>query len=264
MKITLAYGLPGSGKSTKLASLVKQEDVSRGYKQVFFTEDENFQFEYSGVVSKEKYFVYEGQHRSQDQIIDFLFKNPTEIRDFLEKIPKATQLEIYCFEMDVEASIHNDKGRRSVDSIATIKKMAKDYRVLTKEDFSWFKGTVKIHVLPTVRKTLTCLDRKDLQYGIIHKGISKTFLDDFNKRKFYIEELNDDNDGTEKFDEFVESFWPTITFLNYKKLKKECYKVVSHHYSDYYEESRDVYFGVVDVEKLETMINKLKDENAVQ
>lgn len=121
MKLIIAYGRPGSGKTTKLKSL-------QGTYYDFDTPDTR---------KNVKTFIKDlpdGTH-----IIDFLLIELNDFVDFFFKNHPSAFLEIYEFNTPIEICLERDSGRRTKSSKELITKMVLA-KINERENLTIYKG----------------------------------------------------------------------------------------------------------------------------
>lgn len=121
MKLIVAYGRPGSGKTTKLKSL-------KGAYYDFDTPDKR------KCVKTVIENLPEGTH-----IIDFLLTDVNDFVDFFFKNHPTALLEIYEFNTPIEICLERDSGRRTKSSKELITKMVLA-KINERENLTIYKG----------------------------------------------------------------------------------------------------------------------------
>jgi len=121
MKLIVAYGRPGSGKTTKLKSL-------QGTYYDFDTPDKR------KTVKKFIEDLPDGTH-----IIDFFLTDVNDFVEFFFKNHPIALLEIYEFDTPIEICLERDFGRRTKSSEELITKMVLE-KISERENLTIYKG----------------------------------------------------------------------------------------------------------------------------
>ena len=245
--INILIGLPGSGKSTfgnKMATsrhdmLIKFDDYIKDGKMPSYDEVWKDTFRYQTFYSP--YFV----------ILDGLFLTNSSRKSVIQsliyyvehkKINKG-----YCYRIiyhfwneDRDTCLHNDKGRRSVDSSITIKNapyepVDMDYIEKDIKDYI-YDHRVKNHTVVHA----TVYDKFFQSYGTtsnpdIMKSEEEWSLGgtarDWNGS---VELMRDETPDFVEFDELIEKVCPNISFIQYKNIYRKCVVQKTGTECDYY------------------------------
>lgn len=245
--INILIGLPGSGKSTfgnKMANnrhdmLIGFDDYIKDGKLSSYDEIWKDTFRYQTFYSP--YFV----------ILDGLFltnsSRKSVIQSLIDYVEKKKTNNGYCYRIiyhfwneDRDACLHNDKGRRSVDSSITIKNapyesVDVDYIEKDIKDYI-YDHRVKNHTV--VRATV--YDKFFQSYGStsepdIMKSEEEWTLGgttrDWNGS---VELMRDETPDFVEFDELIERICPNISFIQYKNIYRKCVTQKTRTDYDYY------------------------------
>lgn len=245
--INILIGLPGSGKSTfgnKMANnrhdmLIKFDDYIKDGKMTSYDEIWKDTFRYQTFYSP--YFV----------ILDGLFLTNSSRKSVIQSLIDYVEHKkinngysyriIYHFwNEDRETCLHNDKGRRSVDSSITIKnapyeQVDMDYIEKDIKDYI-YDHRVKNHTV--VRATV--YDKFFQSYGTISDpDIMKSEEEwtlggttrDWNGS---VELMRDETPDFVEFNELIEQVCPNISFIQYKNIYRKCVVQKTRTDYDYY------------------------------
>lgn len=276
-KITIITGLPGSGKTTladklwnkdKSQSIIHLDDCrNKSLDDIMKNAFCNFSFYAKYVDNGKKDFIFEGLLLTNEDISNFI--------NAIKQYRSDLNIIIHYFREDRKTCLYNDIGRREKDASVTIRNAK--YEEPNGE-------YIKEHTGVTIRKQLHNVVPKssvDMFYDI--KGISYKRLTSASWSlggtygSCWDDHLSpiapDETPEFTEFDELVEKICPNITFMQYKKLYKNCVTTEKESVSDYYggTEYRANYvcnleqlyydleeMGLVDVEK---MVEEEKSNN---
>lgn len=269
-ELHITVGMPGSGKTTFVndksnfpgAERVQVNDFDKVFKKL---KKENPDKPID--IEKVREMVF--QYNTPNVIaIDGLFLTQKDVEwalsvyldsDYFLKYFNIKKVVVDYWKFDKEACLWNDKGRRSQNSVATIKSAK-----MEKPDIEQIE---KRFGVPT----------KMVEHEIVRKSIYKVFADclgiplEEDNKYFYSDTWRTggeysswNSDSTtrmdseapcefELFDEVMERICPNITFLQYKKLYRSCVELGTRHQSDYYS-WWDEDFYKCNIEKLYDML----------
>ncbi len=270
-ELHVLVGLPGSGKST-FAEEYKETDRFSTKKKVGNIIDFDDIYRKAGIgsnlaVNRDKvekmklptitcpYVILDGLFISQNEyewVIGLFVKGEQYANVQFEKIV------IDYWQPNKDACLWNDRGRRDTNSSLSInlieieapdaEKIEKEYGIPT---------AVKKHYIVRKPPHLVMTGEN----GIRNLRDGKYFVSDswclggieygWNGGQWSISA--EDALNFDLFDELLEKICPCITFLQYKKLYKECVKVEEFNSSDYYVKSTSARY-VCDAEKLYNML----------
>jgi adenylate kinase family enzyme len=253
-KITLLWGLPGSGKSHYSKSIENKREN-------FILDMDSFKAgDIKSLVSSVEYHLGCFSHIILDGLVttnaaaDLILR---KIEEMAKQRQFSIQYEIAYWMPNIERCLWNDTGRRKIDSKITIKNMKVEEpskELLTKYNISLFrKDIVKKPVFKHWINTNNIdIDEKNRMQSSTWSlgGTSGNCWDD--------EEYEIDPEPQpicfKEFDELIECVCPKIGFMKYKKIHNECVSVETESHGDYYGGSTTEAFFVCDVKKLYEML----------
>lgn len=266
----ILVGLPGSGKTTFYLEQTKKAPYHSIHYIDFDTIKRNARFKDSKDLKE--YYAHEIYllGGAKDTYVDGLFLTPDDF-DFIVSLyldcPRYNikNVRFEYWEPNVEACLWNDKNRRTISSSVSIRKL-----VVHQPDVKYFAGKY-----PTI--SFSCQ-----HHTIVRKPEWKVFFGGLGIRldkndnvlrspDWTVSGTNNDYNGNEwpidpdeplefdAFDELLEKICPTITFLQYKNLKKKCVHIEKEHSSDYYSSCVTNHW-VCDLDKL---YEELKEKNLI-
>jgi hypothetical protein len=237
-KVTLLWGLPGSGKSHYASEQQRDKDYSNVIdcdkisKQT--KPDKMYNMVATNVVQKLRYrnhAIVDGLITT-NEVADKIFK---AITTHSKDESFSLEFEIVWWTPDIEACLHNDRGRRDQDSGITIQNIAfeKPSKDLIK---TW---NVKVIRKEIVLKPLWKVWAEESGAGGSDKLESNRWClggtsgNCWGPEKYNVSPTPQPASFKE-FDELLEQICPQITFLQYKKLYNETVTTESMGDSDYY------------------------------
>lgn len=262
----IVYGLPGSGKTTFLH---KKFDFRKAERDFEFFNMDFYSTNQEKYPTVESYFknafnkAYIGNGQEYNFVVDGLFRCPSDVHCFVNNMANYYdncffEVKVYAWNEDRIACISNDEqrlddGTRVFPSADTIKNAV--YVPLTYNDLRCGDSD-RIYYLP-------------VDYQTIHKATAYEKF--FNPRNMNNDELRSEKwcvggetrdcygntsparteaaRDFEELDTFLERVCPEISFLLYKKIKRECVTLEKQHNGDYYG-SYDYNFWKCDLKKL--------------
>lgn len=266
IKIDIITGLPGSGKTT-LANKMFEKITKNGYGKpcVFIPLDNYKDCTLQEAVEKRMCNFYkppschniivEGLMLSNESIVSTL----NELKNYL-RLEDDIKVCLHYFNEDREACLHNDIGRRNQNARITIQNAAyeipnckyisketglfcesKRHNVVRKSDYDIFRDTNN-------------LGRADALYSSSW-SLGGTYGDCWSDNLYSISP--EEPVPFREFDNLLEKICPNISFLQYKKLERECVSIKQYGESDYYGgyEVRADY--VCDLKKLYDLLNEM-------
>lgn len=268
--INILIGLPGSGKSTfgnKMSNsrhdmLIKFDDYIKDGKMASYDEIWKDTFRYQTFYSP--YFV----------ILDGLFltnsSRKSVIQSLIDYVEHKKINKGYCYRIiyhfwneDRETCMHNDKGRRSVDSSITIKNAP--YEPV---DMDYIEKDIKDYICDHRVKNHTVIcatvyDKFFQSYGStsepdIMKSEEEWTLGgttrDWNGS---VELMRDETPDFVEFDELIEQVCPNISFIQYKNIYRKCVTQKTRTDYDYYGGSEEKAWWECDMKTLyKTLLEK--------
>ena len=262
-KVTILWGLPGSGKTTYADTF-----TTNGYSPDAFSIDVDAIGKYC-----QSHFDTVERHVGQNTVgklhyvnhvlVDGLVTTNEVAGRYMTAIKNEAEnefvidFEIVWWTPDREACHHNDQGRRALSSQHSIDGMA--FEEPTKQLAKEFKAVV-IHK-EVVRKPL---------HKVWSVKVGQGDQDEFESESWCLGGTHGDYNGNThvtspspqpasftRFDELLEEVCPTITFLQYKKIYRECVTVKEYSTSDYYGGTVNYAKYVCDTKKLYALLVEL-------
>lgn len=213
-----------------------------------------------------------GKYKNKKIILDGLFLTVNDVSEIVTYLHDAFKndftFEVEYWPADRETCLKNDNGRRPVDSRQTIKKGVLDEmteEILLKA--TGLKIPVNIHktVLKAEYKTMID-DMKEFSRSIEDERYlysSEWYVSAEYPDKVFISKDDKAISDFEELDEILEKYFPNITYLQYKRLKRECVDVYDFDTNDYY--TGTIYWAKYrcDLEKLYKFIKERSDTNGL-
>lgn len=279
-KITVMMGLPGSGKSTKAEELAKSTYGSIIIDIDALKDDSKWYFRRPKTIEDRivDNVLEKCRYSTRNLILDGLFLTNQKVVDILKLVIPNTKvesynslhLEIHHWAEDRETCVKNDGGRREIPSVTTI---------LTAK----YEAVDKAFIESEMNKFLVDYDGKVDSFKVYeHEVFLKPDWERFYKsqgmtpsRYMYSSEwctggtagncwdssmapisASDPEEFTE-LDNLLESIAPTLTFLQYKKINRECVSMDTRSEGDYYGGSTHYAFWVCDKVKLFELLEEM-------
>lgn len=279
-ELHVLVGLPGSGKTTfanqfrdvtydeygyshtnyrakKYADIIDYDAI---YKKVGFTDKLE--------INKEKVLKMALPRLKYDiMILDGLFVTQKDVEWVLSVYldnPKFTEritvekIIVDSWIPDKEACLWNDRGRRNIGAAVSIQLLEQE-KINVKQIEKRFGIKTKLELHSIARKPEYRIFVEENNIKSVHEG---KYLDsatwclggeawgwDGGKHNIGAEQPN----NFDEFDELIEKICPTITFLQYKKLYKNCVTMEEKDNSDYYSRTTEGFWRC-DLEKLWNML----------
>ena len=258
-KLIILVGLPGSGKTTwaKSKSSYRIIDFDEIAKRLRCKRAEGKNIFDMAMESGLGYMLFTTKpHSKEIVVLDGLFTRQSEYELAIEKYYEVfdfDKVEFHYWIPNVDACLWNDRGRRSQSSEATIKALKverPDVKVL-KEKFD-MSVTIVEHSVQRKPAYAVIAEENGLRlYG------DKYFRScswsnggvawNYDGEKYPIE-AETPLDFAE-LDDFLMEVSPELTFLQYKKIQRECVTLETENNCDYYSETTSSFY-VCDMETL--------------
>lgn len=259
--LKIIMGLPGSGKTT-MAQKIREKKENTGKPCCVINLDNYMGDSFEKIISKKmsqyeytEDFVIEGLLLTNNAVSNLInaFKEYVSSKDVLD-------ITIHYFEENREACLHNDIGRRERDASTTIRhakfevpdkvfirektgvdcKIQK-HKVVRKSEFDIFMDVNGLY-----RNNMLCSDSwsRGGTYGTCW-GNGLHIIKAEEPLSF------------KEFDELMEKVCPNVSFLQYKKLERECCSIEEKHIGDYYGGCETRAYHKCDLKKLFHMLTEM-------
>ena len=272
-KIYIMMGLPGSGKTTKTKEIEKEHkrgevrviniDAGCGYPKRKYKDAEEIVSYNLNVGYPFDFVIFDGLILTNAEVIDLI----KAISDTSKYDYNGHKYEIHYWQEDRDACLHNDRGRRQEASTNTIKNaifeeidvdrieretnvkvnVVKHFVVRKPNWEVWADENIGYHYLSDEKKYLDS-DSWSLggTYGSCWGDGLSTSYPDTPPRDFTL------------FDELLERICPDITFMQYKKIYRECVEVKEYSQGDYYGGCVNYAYFSCDLEQLYYMLEEME------
>lgn len=238
-KLIILMGLPGSGKTTFANEYIEKNRL----KSMNIIHVDEYRYRKYDPISNVEDIInrYYNTH-VKENIIDGLFLKNQDVIRLISCVPECVdEVEIHYWNPDIEKCLYNDVGRRRKSSKTTIlnSKMEPLDLNLIKEATKVKKIQVITHEI--IKKPLW--KRKSDDLGLyIEDGhylcssswsLGGTYGNCWND---YLCPVSADEQPTDfsEFDHLLEEICPSISFLQYKAIYKECIDIQTINEGDYY------------------------------
>lgn len=241
MKILITVGLPASGKTTFSKKYI-EENSDKKVKHIDI--DEYRETNYKSISVENIYL--NSVHKCEDYdalIIDGLFLSNRDVSLLINMVKNNTvredlDFEIHYWNPDIEACLHNDKGRRKENSVYTIKnalieKINKGY-ILKHTDER--EISVVYHNIERKPFKNVVMDEIGLQLNDnylysepwVARGVMRNCWGD--RSELDVESSKE----FKELDKLLMAIVPNITYLEYKELFSELVEIQEYDDYDYY------------------------------
>mgnify|MGYP004626444277 CR=1 FL=1 len=255
--VYILSGLPGSGKSY-FAKKMQQENEKN--KVFIFSEDEKTRwYTYHNKEWSIDTIIMDGLHLTNDSIISTIKDVKKNLR-----LPQYWKFSIIRWNEDRKTCLNNDKNRRDLSSEKTIKNaifeklnLDKIKKATTLDEINLIKK--KVELKPDYLEKIENKKKYNIQgnYLISEEwtisGTTRSYDENWNS--VYSPIYSDTTPDFTELDDYLTEICPNISFLTYKKIKKECVDVVEYTNNDYYSTTEDAYYRC-NLEKMFEIINK--------
>lgn len=272
-EIHILRGLPGSGKTyfakNEVDRLVKKNFSNKN--KIIHVELDSIKYSMFGSKRSEQdvwSMIYSYLRTAEVAYIDGLFLTNKAVIDFIKKIQEIVSVEnltIHFWNEDREICLYNDNGRRNTPSEVTIKsaEYEKTNEILIKEQTGLQPRVISHYVAKKPEYLYFAAEEgivlKDNKYLVSDKWHGDGTTRDCDGNSSHLSG-SDPLTEFKEFDELLESIYPNISFLAYKKIYNACVTVEDAYDGDYYS-SYTSYWFQCDVEKLYEMVSDLGIKN---
>jgi hypothetical protein len=261
--VILLWGLPGSGKSFYANSLLGDSDRYIPREQQYYKiniDQKVSQWKGKLRIPKIAEETVSGFYGNRYIILDGLITTNEGAKKFLDAIREMApakydvEYKVVWWEKDIEACLHNDRGRRHIDSQQSIRHLP--FEIPSPEQLCIPADCIE-------KQTIV---RKPMSHILVEEQLDMSVNDGKLKSATWsLGGSSGDSSGSwhtppdaqpsfKEFDELLEKICPTITFLQYKKLFAETVTTESQYHSDYYGGGERTANFICDVEKLYTLL----------
>ena len=268
IKLKVLMGLPGSGKSTYADEYGKKHsfDVC-----VMHIDDIKSEMWYNKDKTM-KDFIISGlrlfKKGNKEIVLDGLFLTNEDVEKAIITIAehfKEVKVEVHRWLEDREKCLKNDGGRRETKSATTI--LNAPYEELNIEHLNEILKDYDAEIIKVVEHSVVLKPdwvrhfRPYVQISKDGKLRSEKWATGGALGNCWDSHLSpvspDDPLDFKAFDDLLEEICPNITFLHYKKLRKECIETEDSYESDYYGGGTNYLNWVCDLEKVYNSLKEL-------
>ena len=240
-KLTVTWGLPGSGKTTFCENATAQSNRG-GHTTLISHDDRYFKNNNKAFISRiNDYLMYSIEHL----MIDTLITSNEGFANLFRQldIAKIQEIEIQYWVPDVEACLWNDRYRRDVSSEITIRNtVVEEPDVVEIKELCPKLDKIKITVVKNRVVTKEPWKMFADKYKISHRnGIvrSETWSLGGTAGNCWNDNMYTVSPGTplttfKEFDDILLEVCPNLGFLQYKKVYNECVVSETQSEGDYY------------------------------
>lgn len=274
-KIYIMMGLPGSGKTTKAKELEKahKNDIVRrididagcGYPNRKYKDAKeivSYNLSNNGPID---FVIIDGLILTNAEVIEMI--KAFDIAGYSKYDYKNHKYEIHYWREDRDACLHNDRGRRKETATNTIKNAV--FEEIDVEKIKSETGVDVSVVMHFVNRKPNWEVWADENIGYHHLSEEKKFLtsDYWSLGGTYGSCWGDglstsypDTPPTDftLFDELLEQICPDITFMQYKKIYRECVEIKEFSQGDYYGGCVNYAYFSCDLEQLYYMLTEME------
>lgn len=277
-KITLLWGLPGSGKTYyALENCTPARGYSPQPRTIHIDVDELWRLEKNYGSGKKLVNVIaqrisDYSHNADSFIVDSLLTTNQAARDIFMAITTLLGdkfellFEIVWWSPNVEDCLHNDRGRRAVDSRITIENIV--FEEPSKELIEEWNMKKRVTRKRVVRKPnwQVWAEESGIWFSKSDKAKdtlkSDTWCLGGTSGSCYGNDLSPVSAGPQptsfkEFDDLLEKVCPQISFLQYKKLYNHCVTTDTESHGDYYGGNVEYGFYICHLPKLYEMLVKM-------
>jgi hypothetical protein len=261
--ITFLWGLPGCGKTTYSEQNIDYHSRVVDVDSIFLQNSKSIQ---DSIKALSKVLV-ETLSCYNVVILDGLFTTNAQVRKLIDYLSITFSeydliFKIVCWREDRETCLFNDAGRRELSSSISIQNIPfelPDVSILpecAKSKRITYQKTVRKSpaALMAIRAGLDENTVKTLKFKSSEWCMGGSWGNCYGDGGDIAAEEQPEFDA---FDSLLEQICPQITFLQYKKIKKECCTVETRGDSDYYGGHSSYGFYLCDLEKLYSILNEL-------
>ena len=256
--VYILSGLPGSGKSYFAERL--KEDYKKNDRQLFVYHQDS---------KDSQWWKYHGY---DDLVMDCLNLTNDQIicciNDVLKhiRLPHYWNFIIVRWKPDIEKCLNNDSDRREISSSDTIKHAKFEYPDLVKIRKETCVENIEIEEKEIVEKnigTISIDEKYNIRGGYLCStewclgGTSRSY--DSNWNNVYSSIDAEEPIEFETLDNYLTERCPNLSFIQYKRIRKECVDIIAYDASDYYSSGTYAYWRC-DMEKLEKILKDIRKD----
>ncbi len=237
--IKILCGLPACGKTFYANSIRDCNTVVVDCDSLFGLKNKKNLSDIYNYIANHLY----GHYKRKTVVLDGLFLSMDFVVSIIEYLHKSFKNE-FSFEIeywpeDRDTCLKNDNGRREIASRTTIEKGILDE--MTEAELKNRTGlTVPVHIHKTVLKeeykmmvdNMTEFSRSIKEERYLYS--SEWYVNADNPSEVFISKEEKVPSDFIELDEVLEKYFPNITYLQYKRLKRECVELDDFEENDYY------------------------------
>ena len=254
-EVILLWGLPGCGKTTYAENQVGTGWISEKASVQVVSGDSLMSRHKENLLEAivKKVLVRIRPKQVHKVIVDSLLTTNAMAAEMMEKIQadskESLTFKIIYWKEDRELCLFNDSGRRSTSSETTIKNMTFE----TPDPVTLHLPKTHITKKQTVRKPTWkkwAAERKIEDFIKSNSWCTGGAIGSYLDNEIRPISPDEKPDSFDELDKILEVISPNMTFLQYKRIYRECVSLTTNHSTDYYGGWSDTATYVCSIEKL--------------